>query len=151
MCADLLLCDPAHGVLEAPSTIIPGQPSAPPDAPPPLHGACDGLMDPLQLVLTDLQPAHSKDQAPSTLRVKRGWLRAAPSSRPDDVFIGLALLPQVHGQALQLLDGFFSHHHVALRVAGGPALRDENAGGGRLHRQRHAGVRRADDDDKIRA
>lgn len=72
VCGDLLLCDPAHGVLEVPSRIFPGRPAAPPVAPPPADGARDGLMDPLQLVLAHLQPTtHRGDQAPPIDHVKQ--------------------------------------------------------------------------------
>ncbi len=54
MCAHLVLCHPAHSVLEAPSRLLPAS-GAPSGAPPPLHGACDGHVDPLQLVFTNLQ------------------------------------------------------------------------------------------------
>lgn len=58
VCGHLVLCDPGHGILEAPSRLLPGS-SAPPGAPPPLYGACDGLVDPLQLVFAHLHPADS--------------------------------------------------------------------------------------------
>lgn len=72
VCGDLLLGDPAHGVLEVPSRLIPGPPAAPPVAPPPVEGACDGLMDPLQLVLAHLQPADRQTgSAPAVHQVKK--------------------------------------------------------------------------------
>lgn len=70
VCGNLLLCDPAHGVLEVPSRIIPGRPAAPPGAPPPVETACEGLMDPLQLVLTHLHPAHTQTGSGSIIRIR---------------------------------------------------------------------------------
>lgn len=79
MCGDLLLCNPAHGILEAPSRIVPGRPTAPPGAPPSVEGACEGLMDPLQLVLTYLQPATAqKYQDPSINQEKSNWEMSVP-------------------------------------------------------------------------
>lgn len=52
--------------------------------------------------------------------------REESSSRPDNVVIGLSLLSQVDGQTLHLLNGVFSHRHVALCITGGFALQDTN-------------------------
>lgn len=119
---DLLLCDPARGVLEAPSGIIPGGAGAPPGVPPLVEGACDGLMDSLQLVLTHLQPATDGRNQGRPGRSRDEERPGESSSRPADAVVGLSLVSQVQVQSLQLLDGVFSEGHVALHVTGGPAL-----------------------------
>lgn len=48
--------------------------------------------------------------------------REKSSSRPDYILIRLSQLSQVHGTVLQLLNGLFSHRHVALCITLGTAL-----------------------------
>lgn len=86
-CRDLLLCDPAHGVLEAASRVVPGRPAAPPGAPPPVQGACDGLVDPLQLVLAYLQPATARN-----IRIHQPIMSSrAPEGSPPHVLTRFSL------------------------------------------------------------
>ena len=122
VCAHLLLGDPAHSVLEAPSRLVPAS-ATPSGAPPPLHGACDGHVDAPQLVLTHLQ---SMDEGRETGHFARlVWIltnhqkkkeREKASSRLDYIVVGLSHLSQVDCAALKLLNGVFSHRHVALCI-----------------------------------
>lgn len=126
----LLLCNPARSIMEAPSRLLPAS-RAPSGAPPPLHAACHGHVDPLQLVLTDLQTTDSEERTDisvtgwSQKRGKRG-VSVKSSLRPDYVVVRLSHLSQIHRTALQLLNRLFGHRHVALCITGGATLRDMN-------------------------
>lgn len=122
MCAHLLLCDPTHSVLEAPSRLLPAS-ATPSGAPPPLHGACDGHVDAPQLVLTHLQTVGEGRETGHFARLvwilinqKKQKEREKSSSRLDYIVVGLTHLSQVDRAALKLLNGVFSHRHVALCV-----------------------------------